>query len=164
MTVTSTVVFGSPPGVMTLMRSCDATTTDVAGRLPNVTVTPPRPGWNPLPWMTTSSPPPKVPCAGSTDDTFRSFEHAAMPNITNAAHTTLTGRIATSRVSSQITARTALLQPLEYWRGPARIKGMATAVLLLTVFVGAAAVRILGVTSIDLLDDRKRSALDDDVL
>ncbi len=40
---------------------------------------------------------------------------------------------------------------------------MATAVLLLTVFVGAAAVRILGVTSIDLLDDRKRSALDDDV-
>ena len=40
---------------------------------------------------------------------------------------------------------------------------MATAVLLLTVFVGAAAVRILGVTSLDLLDDRKRTALDDDV-
>jgi hypothetical protein len=30
---------------------------------------------------------------------------------------------------------------------------MATAVLLLTLLVGAAAVRILGVTSIDLLDD-----------
>jgi hypothetical protein len=40
---------------------------------------------------------------------------------------------------------------------------MATAVLLLTVLVGVAAVRILGVTSIDLLDDRKRSALDEDV-
>ena len=44
MTVTSTVVLGSPPGVMTLMWSAEATTTDVAGRLPNVTVTPPRPG------------------------------------------------------------------------------------------------------------------------
>jgi hypothetical protein len=33
---------------------------------------------------------------------------------------------------------------------------MATAVLLLTVFVGVAAVRILGVSSIDLLDDDKR--------
>jgi hypothetical protein len=32
---------------------------------------------------------------------------------------------------------------------------MATAVLLLTVFVGAMAVRILGVSSIDLLDDRE---------
>jgi len=30
----------------------------------------------------------------------------------------------------------------------------------LTVFVGVAAVRILGVSSIDLLDDRKRSPLD----
>jgi hypothetical protein len=43
---------------------------------------------------------------------------------------------------------------------------MATAVLLLTIFVGAAAVRILGIESIDLLgdrlDDRKRSTLDDD--
>lgn len=40
--------------------------------------------------------------------------------------------------------------------------GMATAVLLLTFFVGAAAVRILGIESIDLLDDRrKRTALDD---
>lgn len=38
---------------------------------------------------------------------------------------------------------------------------MATVVLLLTVFVGAAAVRILGVNSIDLLDERKRPALDD---
>jgi len=33
---------------------------------------------------------------------------------------------------------------------------MATAVLLLTLLVGAAAVRILGVTSIDLLDDDDR--------
>jgi hypothetical protein len=33
---------------------------------------------------------------------------------------------------------------------------MATVVLLLTVFVGVAAVRILGVNSIDLLDDDKR--------
>jgi len=32
---------------------------------------------------------------------------------------------------------------------------MATAVLLLTVFVGAAAIRILSVTSLDLLDDRE---------
>ncbi len=41
---------------------------------------------------------------------------------------------------------------------------MATAVLLLTAFFGVAVVRILGVSSIDLLDDRKRSPLDEDVL
>lgn len=37
---------------------------------------------------------------------------------------------------------------------------MATAVLLLTVFVGAAAVRILGIESVDLLDEHKRRPLD----
>jgi hypothetical protein len=35
---------------------------------------------------------------------------------------------------------------------------MATAVLLLTAFVGAAAVRFLGLSSIDLLDERDRQA------
>jgi hypothetical protein len=44
---------------------------------------------------------------------------------------------------------------------PSVYRSMATAVLLLTVFVGAMAVRILGVSSIDLLDDRK--PLDEDV-
>ena len=39
---------------------------------------------------------------------------------------------------------------------------MATAVLLLTAFVGALAVRVLGVSSIDLLDDDRRRTLDDD--
>jgi hypothetical protein len=33
---------------------------------------------------------------------------------------------------------------------------MATAVLLLTALVGVAAARIIGITSLDLLDDRDR--------
>jgi hypothetical protein len=33
---------------------------------------------------------------------------------------------------------------------------MATAVLLLTLLVGVAAARIIGVSSLDLLDDRER--------
>jgi hypothetical protein len=37
---------------------------------------------------------------------------------------------------------------------------MATAVLLLTAFVGAAAVRFLGLSSLDLLDDRDTEVVD----
>jgi hypothetical protein len=33
---------------------------------------------------------------------------------------------------------------------------MATVALLLTVLIGAAAARIIGVSSLDLLDDKKR--------
>src|SRR4051812_34473494 len=159
MTVTSTVVFGSPPGVVTLILSAAATTTAVASRLPNLTVTPPRPGWKPLPRMTTSSPPAYVPCGGSTPVTFRSFEHAAIENITAAAHTILTTRINRSSKSNVLGKLPRGADFRNHWnkRPPPPVsRSMATAVLLLTAFLGAAAVRILGLSSIDLLDDDDR--------
>src|SRR5579871_4351679 len=76
MTLMSTCVFLSPAGVCTLILSLDSPATATASRLPNFTVTPPRPGWNPLPVMITSSPPVYVPLLGSTSDTFSSLEQA----------------------------------------------------------------------------------------
>ncbi|HEY1587371.1 MAG TPA: hypothetical protein VGH63_16860 [Polyangia bacterium] len=79
-----------------------------------------------------------------------------MPNITTAAHSILTGRIATSWFDGKL-PRGGRFRKVWNIRGVWLVyTSMATAVLLLTVFVGAVAVRILGVSSIDLLDDDKR--------